>query len=105
MDHKLPEMGMRFFTVSSLSLLISIYLSLCNAQINTTFEVGVILDVDTLVGRIGMTSLSLALSDFYSSNPNSSTRLVLHTRDSRGQITGAAASGIYSFPFCYILAL
>lgn len=89
-------MGIHFFTFWSLSLLISIFLSpLSNAQRSSTFEVGVILDNDTLVGDIGITSLSLALSDFYSSNPNYSTRLVLHTRDSGGQVTGAAATGIY----------
>ncbi|KAL8043588.1 hypothetical protein ABFX02_09G128007 [Erythranthe guttata] len=83
---------MHFFTV--FSLLISVFLSLCSAQRNTTFQVGVILDVDSLVARIGMTSLSLALSDFYSFNLNYSTRLVLHSRDSRGLVTGAAASAL-----------
>lgn len=97
-----PKMGMHFFTVFFLSLL-SILLSMCNAQTNTAFEVGVILDADTPVGRIGMTSLSLALSDFYLSNPNYSTRLALHIRDSRELVTGAAASGIFSFPFATIL--
>lgn len=96
-------MRIQFFTVLSLSLLISLFFSLSNAQRNTTFQVGVVLDVDSLVGRIGMTSLSLALSDFYSSNPNYTTRLVLHTRDSRGLVTDAAASGISSFPFATFL--
>ncbi|EYU21230.1 hypothetical protein MIMGU_mgv1a023831mg, partial [Erythranthe guttata] len=41
-----------------------------------------------------MTSLSLALSDFYSFNSNFSTRLVLHTRDSKGRVTDAAASAL-----------
>lgn len=101
---KLPNMGTHFFTVLSLTLLIS----LCSAQPNTTFQVGVILDVDSLVGRIGMASLSLALSDFYSENANYSTRLALHVRDSRGIVTGAAASGIFSFSlphFCCALTL
>ncbi|EYU21233.1 hypothetical protein MIMGU_mgv1a020108mg, partial [Erythranthe guttata] len=61
---------------------------------NTTFQVGVILDADSLVARTGMTSLSLALSDFYSTNSNYSTRLVLHTRDGRGRITDAASSAL-----------
>lgn len=101
---KLPKMGMHLFPVLSLSLL-TIYLSFCSSQPNTTFQVGVILDVNSLVGRIGLTSLSLALSDFYSSNSNYSTRLALHIRDSRGLVTGAAASGIFSFQFCYISAM
>ncbi|KAL7140521.1 hypothetical protein ABFS83_09G125100 [Erythranthe nasuta] len=41
-----------------------------------------------------MTSLSLALSDFYSPRKNRSTRLVLHPRDSRGLVTDAAASAL-----------
>ncbi|KAL7154881.1 hypothetical protein ABFS83_03G033800 [Erythranthe nasuta] len=81
-----------FFTV--FSLLISLFLSLCRSQRNTTFQVGVILDADSLVARIGTTSLSLALSDFYSLNLHYSTRLVLHSRDSRGLVTGAAASAL-----------
>ncbi|KAI3455711.1 hypothetical protein Pfo_012374 [Paulownia fortunei] len=84
---------MHLFTVLSVSLL-SLFVSLCCAQLNTTFQVGVILDFDSLVGRIGLTSLSLALSDFYSANSNYSTRLVLHIRDSRGRVTGAAASAL-----------
>ncbi|EYU21236.1 hypothetical protein MIMGU_mgv1a023982mg, partial [Erythranthe guttata] len=86
-------MKMNFFTVFSVSLL-SLFLSLCNAQQNTTFQVGVILDANSTNGRIGNTSLSLALSDFYSVNSNSSTRIVLHPRDSRGLVTDAAASAL-----------
>ncbi|KAL9154530.1 hypothetical protein ABFS82_10G121500 [Erythranthe guttata] len=84
-------MKMHFFKYLSL---LSLVLPLCNAQPNTTFRVGVILDADSLVGRIGMTSLSLALSDFYSLNSNYSTRIVLHTRDSNGRVTDAAASAL-----------
>ncbi|GFQ00465.1 glutamate receptor 2.7 [Phtheirospermum japonicum] len=86
--------SMHFFAMLSFSLLlVSPLISLlCNAQTNTTFQVGVVLDVDSLVGRIGLTSLSLAASDFYSVNRNYSTRLVLHVRDSRRRVTGAAAS-------------
>ncbi|KAK4429806.1 Glutamate receptor 2.5 [Sesamum alatum] len=58
----------------------------------TTFQVGVVLDLESLVGRISLTSLSLALSDFYSLHTNYSTRTVLHTRDSKGLVTDAAAS-------------
>ncbi|EYU21242.1 hypothetical protein MIMGU_mgv1a023374mg [Erythranthe guttata] len=77
----------------SLSLL-SLFLSLCNSQRNTTFQVGVILDANSTNGRIGNTSLLSALSDFYSSHANYSTRIVLHPRDSGGRVTGAATSAI-----------
>ncbi|KAL7100376.1 hypothetical protein ACP275_09G142200 [Erythranthe tilingii] len=89
-------MKMHFFTAFSLSLLISPFLSACNAQTNnTTFRVGVILDADSLVGQIGNTSLSRALSDFYSTHSNYSTRIVLNITDSRGQVTDAADRALY----------
>ncbi|KAG8380241.1 hypothetical protein BUALT_Bualt07G0172800 [Buddleja alternifolia] len=78
-------------------LLVSLVFSLCNAQMgvpNSTFQIGVVLDLDSLVGRIGHSSLSLALSDFYSSNRDYTTRLVLHVRDSKGQVIDAAASAL-----------
>ncbi|KAL7140511.1 hypothetical protein ABFS83_09G124600 [Erythranthe nasuta] len=88
-------MKMHFFAAFSLSLLISLSLSPCNAQTNnTTFRVGVILDADSLVGQIGNTNLSSALSDFYSTHSNYSTRIVLHKRDSRGQVIDAADRAI-----------
>lgn len=72
---------------------------MCNAQTeviaNSTFRVGVILDSDSLIGRIGLNSLALALSDFYSVNTNYATRLVLHVSDSREQVVDSAAAGIY----------
>lgn len=94
----LPKMGMHFFKVVSLSLLFSLFLSLCNSQPNTTFQVGVVLDAASPLVRIGMTSLALAMTDFYSFPVNYSTRLVLHATDSRGLVTDAAASGISSNP-------
>ncbi|KAK4485688.1 hypothetical protein RD792_008332 [Penstemon davidsonii] len=65
-----------------------------NSSSTTLVNVGVILDLDSLVGRIGMTSLSLALSDYYSIDRNFSAKIVLHVRDSNGQIIDAAASAL-----------
>ncbi|KAG2643569.1 hypothetical protein PVAP13_2KG344100 [Panicum virgatum] len=45
-------------------------------------HVGVILDLGSLVGKIAITSISMALEDFYSAHRNYSTKLVLHIRDS-----------------------
>ncbi|XP_078150479.1 glutamate receptor 2.8-like isoform X2 [Carex rostrata] len=44
--------------------------------------IGVILDLDTLFGKMAQTSITMALEDFYTIHSNYSTRLVLHTRDS-----------------------
>ncbi|KAL8458831.1 hypothetical protein ACS0TY_036366 [Phlomoides rotata] len=88
-------MEKHLFRIFCLSLLlVALFASFSDAQTNTTFQVGVILDADSLVGRIGLTSLSLARSDFYTVNANYSTRLVLHVRDSGGQVTSAAASAL-----------
>ncbi|KAJ1700439.1 hypothetical protein LUZ63_000218 [Rhynchospora breviuscula] len=44
--------------------------------------VGVILDLDTLVGKIAQTSIAMAVEDLYSVHSNYSTKLELYTRDS-----------------------
>ncbi|KAG8391771.1 hypothetical protein BUALT_Bualt01G0221600 [Buddleja alternifolia] len=58
------------------------------------FQVGVVLDLDSPVGRIGNSCLSMAHSDFYSAHPNYKTRLVLNVRDSNGSVLGAAAAAL-----------
>nr|GLL39510.1 glutamate receptor 2.8-like isoform X1 [Ipomoea trifida] len=68
------------------------YPLLCTA--NRELQVGVILDSDSLIGRIGRRFLSIALSDFYSLHSNYSTRLALHFRDSKDQTLTAASSGV-----------
>ncbi|KAI3913656.1 hypothetical protein MKX01_035852 [Papaver californicum] len=57
------------------------------------FKVGVVLDFDSLVSKIGLTSMSMALSDFYSSTKDTThkRKLVLHTRDSHKDIADAAS--------------
>lgn len=76
-----------------------------NQEIASNFRVGVILDLDSLVGRIGLSCLSLALSDFYSAHPKYSTRLILHVRDSKGQVIEAASSGTHFFSMPFLLSI
>ncbi|KAK4492409.1 hypothetical protein RD792_003214 [Penstemon davidsonii] len=91
---------MFFFSSLYVSLICAFFCLCSNAQTevqhngSTLFNVGVVLDLDSLVGRIGMTSLTLALSDYYSVDRNYSAKLVLHVRDSKGQIIDAAASAL-----------
>lgn len=59
-------------------------------------HVGVILDLGSLVGKIAITSISLALEDFYAAHHNYSTKLVLHIRDSMSDDVRAASQGRYS---------
>ncbi|KAL3745662.1 hypothetical protein ACJRO7_014735 [Eucalyptus globulus] len=57
-------------------------------------NVGVILDLETLVGQMGLTCINMSLSDFYSSNPSYKTRLVLNVRDSKRDEVAAAAAAL-----------
>ncbi|KAF3952746.1 hypothetical protein CMV_021729 [Castanea mollissima] len=70
---------------------------LANAQ-NTTIpvNVGVILNFDTLNGKMGFSCIDMALSDFYASNPYYKTRLVINSRDSKSDVVRAAAAGSLS---------
>ncbi|XP_060206071.1 glutamate receptor 2.8-like isoform X1 [Lycium barbarum] len=87
-----------------LILLFSVSLWMCSSFSNSLrtsfqnrtsyFQVGVILDLKSEVGSMGLSCMSMALSDFYSVHSNYSTRLSLHVRDSQGQVIEAAAAGL-----------
>lgn len=55
-------------------------------------KVGVVLDLNWTVGRMSKTSIQLALSDFYSANPQYKTSLSLLFKDA-GDIVGVASAG------------
>ncbi|THG22206.1 hypothetical protein TEA_005543 [Camellia sinensis var. sinensis] len=57
-------------------------------------KVGVVLDMNTWVGKMGLKGISMALSDFYSSHVHYKTRLELHVRDSKDNVVGAAAAAV-----------
>ncbi|KAM0943352.1 putative periplasmic binding protein-like I [Dioscorea sansibarensis] len=62
-----------------------------NSEAETTpFPVGVVLDTATLVGKMGKTSISMAVDEFYETHRNYSTRLVIYTRDSKNDVVDAA---------------
>ncbi|KAB1223980.1 Glutamate receptor 2.2 [Morella rubra] len=56
------------------------------------FNVGVLLDMDTWFAKMGLSCINMALSDFYASRSHYKTRLVLHVRDSKSEVDGAAAA-------------
>ncbi|CAD6219179.1 unnamed protein product [Miscanthus lutarioriparius] len=58
------------------------------------FHVGVILDLGSLVGKVSLASMSLAVEDFYSVHPNYSTKLAIHVRDSMGSEVQAVSAAI-----------
>lgn len=57
-------------------------------------RIGVVLDdLNSVRGKIWMTCIKMALSDFYVYHPGYKTRLVLNIRDSKKNVVGAAAAG------------
>ena len=81
-----------------------ILLFLCSISSSSIFaqntkisvNVGVVLDMETSFGKMGMSCINMSLSDFYAARPKYKTRLVLHLRDSKSDVVGAAAAGIFS---------
>jgi hypothetical protein len=57
------------------------------------FHVGVILNLDTTVGKMAQTSIAMAVEDFYAVHSNYSTSLVLHTKDAKQDDVEATFAG------------
>ncbi|OEL15850.1 Glutamate receptor 2.9 [Dichanthelium oligosanthes] len=83
---------------ASLVILCLFFLNFVEAQNSSkngagAFSVGVILDMQTLVGKMARTSISMALEDFYVIHINYSTKVALHFTDSRGDDIVVASAG------------
>ncbi|KAF9662011.1 hypothetical protein SADUNF_Sadunf18G0008800 [Salix dunnii] len=64
-------------------------------NISIPVNVGLVLDLDSdLDGKIALSCIEMALSDFYSTHGDYKTRLVLNTRDSMKDVVGAAAAAL-----------
>nr|XP_043617842.1 glutamate receptor 1.2-like [Erigeron canadensis] len=64
-----------------------VILLLCNAKHGLSLhfvDVGIVLDVESSIGRSINRSITMAISDFYARNDGYRTRIVLHTRDTKG---------------------
>ncbi|XP_058192662.1 glutamate receptor 2.8-like [Rhododendron vialii] len=58
-------------------------------------DVGLILDLDDILGKISHTCTSMALEDFYASGLQTrTTKIVLHPRDSKNDVVEAASAAI-----------
>jgi glutamate receptor, ionotropic, plant len=62
------------------------------------FDVGVVLDLGATVGKIALTSITMAIEDFYTIHSNYTTRLTLHIKDSMGDDVEAACAGKFHSP-------
>ena len=61
-----------------------------------TLNVGVILDLQSLVGKMARTSILMAMEDFYVVHGNYTTKIVLQIRDSNADNVQAASEGTFS---------
>ncbi|KAJ0053040.1 hypothetical protein Pint_03103 [Pistacia integerrima] len=87
-------------TLLSSLIFLSFFCSLLFAQLNKTendtlrIDVGVILDMESLEGKMFQSCISMAISDFYTLHSYYKTRITLHTRDSKGQPLLALSSAL-----------
>ncbi|XP_058113839.1 glutamate receptor 2.8-like [Magnolia sinica] len=85
-----------FYIICALSLCHRSAVAQNNDPRNATVpvHVGVVLDLESWVGKMSMSCISMATSDFYASHSNYTTRLVLHTRDSKNDTVAAASAAL-----------
>ena len=83
------------FLVVVISLLLPDFVRAQNRTETTNVNVGVVVDYDRLVGRMGLSCIRMAISEFYKSDDGRhyNTRLVIHPRDSKSDVVGAASAG------------
>ena len=79
----------------SLSILYASVWTCLAIQPNATIPVniGVVLDANTWIGKLGLSCIRMALSDFYASHGYYKTRLVLNIKDSKEEVIAAASAG------------
>nr|KAJ0199758.1 hypothetical protein LSAT_V11C600309320 [Lactuca sativa] len=83
----------RFFPVLILMLLE--FHSLSTAHEDPSYiKVGVILDMQSSVGKVVHRCIIMAISDFYAANPHYRTRIVFKTRDTKGEPLRALSSAL-----------
>ncbi|KAM5566014.1 hypothetical protein ABKV19_019820 [Rosa sericea] len=76
-----------------LLLMFNVFLAVAQKK-TTPVNVRVILELDTWFGKMGLSCINMALSDFYAVHAYFNTRMVLHTRDSRKEIVVAAGAAL-----------
>ncbi|XP_023755495.1 glutamate receptor 1.2 [Lactuca sativa] len=83
--------------LSFLLLILLSFQSLLTAHEDPTYkevQVGVILDMESGVGKVIYRCITTAISDFYSANPHYTTRIVFTTRDTKGEPLSALSSAL-----------
>ncbi|XP_059659146.1 glutamate receptor 2.7-like [Cornus florida] len=88
------------FSLSSALLFTEILASTVESRtsIPVNVNVGVVLDLNRWIGQMGLSCISMALSDMYDDTSHEAnyykTRLVLNTRDSKEDVVGAASAAL-----------
>lgn len=89
-----------FILLYSLSLLSDYCLAAAqNNYKRTPFDVGIVLDFETPMGKMSARCISMALADFYTTHSKYSTKLNLHWRDSNQDNVDAASMGMLLMTF------
>ncbi|KAL7584331.1 hypothetical protein Lser_V15G42039 [Lactuca serriola] len=80
-----------------LTLMLLSFQSLLAAHEDPTYkevQVGVILDMESGVGKVIYRCISMAISDFYTANPHYTTRIAFTTRDTKGEPLRALSAAL-----------
>lgn len=81
----------------------STFLAMAQETKTTAVNVGVVVDSNTGFGKMALSCISMALSDFYATHPSYETRLVLHVRNSSSYVVATASAVKLSYRFSYEL--
>ena len=68
-----------------------------NTENETLIDVGIVLDMESWIGKSIHMCIDMAISDFYALNHSHKTKIALHTMDSKGDPLKALSAGIYLF--------
>ncbi|KAH7523909.1 hypothetical protein FEM48_Zijuj06G0062100 [Ziziphus jujuba var. spinosa] len=88
-----------YFVRLVVSLIVCMRICLATEESSTMkipINIGTIVNMDSWVGKVGLSCLNMALSDFYSSHPQYKTRLFLHINDTNTDVVHAAFAVINS---------
>lgn len=99
LNFRLPMANRRLFLFLILMLL-SFQTLLTTAHEDPSYkevQVGVLLDMESWVGKIVYGCITQAISDFYTENPHYRTRIVFTKRDTQGETLRALSAGIVFF--------
>ncbi|XP_052209396.1 glutamate receptor 2.7-like isoform X2 [Diospyros lotus] len=99
-----------FFYIAFVLIMILPSMAMAYDQLNnsggaTAVHVGVVLDMKGMLGKMGLSCISMALSDFYASHASYRTKVVLKPRDSKGDDLGAAAAALYLLKYARVHAI